>query len=315
MCDFCSSSGSAAEKSFNRVDVFKRHLISVHGVGQTFPNSRNKTAYNSTSVAGTCATCSITFADAREFYLHLDDCILRLIQRADPAEAINQELLPSISDDNDVKETLDRHLLPNEITGYTKNQDDDEEKNSHQPSQDDLLQQSKEDFSGHDAPKQLSETKEEPYPEITRCACGYGPDEGTSVQCDVCKTWQHLLCYYDNEEQIPQTHECVSCKPRPFDQARIKERQKIFKNITYMSEREPKPPGLKSPKKKQKDLGAAITPTNENASPASEGRDSSNYDSATQPPRDRESIHDLSDHAMPVLDLSNVEGIPFDHDS
>src|SRR6266487_5738840 len=42
VCGFCPSSGSAAEKSFNRADVFKRHLTSVHGVEQTTPNYRKK---------------------------------------------------------------------------------------------------------------------------------------------------------------------------------------------------------------------------------------------------------------------------------
>lgn len=37
VCGFCPGSGSP-EKSFNRADVFKRHLISVHGVEQTHPN-------------------------------------------------------------------------------------------------------------------------------------------------------------------------------------------------------------------------------------------------------------------------------------
>lgn len=68
----------------------------------------------------------------------------------------------------------------------------------------------------------------EPTSEITKCACGYQTGDGTYVQCDVCKTWQHLLCYYDDEEQVPETHICVSCKPQPFGQARIKKRQEAF---------------------------------------------------------------------------------------
>jgi hypothetical protein len=38
ICGFCPGSGSMAEKSFNRADVFKRHLTSVHAVEQTPPN-------------------------------------------------------------------------------------------------------------------------------------------------------------------------------------------------------------------------------------------------------------------------------------
>ncbi|KAF2007850.1 hypothetical protein P154DRAFT_415912, partial [Amniculicola lignicola CBS 123094] len=40
VCGFCPRSGSAAEKSFNRADVFKRHLASVHNVKQNPPTSR-----------------------------------------------------------------------------------------------------------------------------------------------------------------------------------------------------------------------------------------------------------------------------------
>ncbi|EDU49999.1 zinc finger containing protein [Pyrenophora tritici-repentis Pt-1C-BFP] len=82
VCGFCPGSGSAAEKSFNRADVFKRHLTTVHGVEQNPPNSRKRSPSNrkvlgnaQPNVAGTCSTCSVTFANAQEFYEHLDDCV------------------------------------------------------------------------------------------------------------------------------------------------------------------------------------------------------------------------------------------------
>jgi hypothetical protein len=121
VCGFCPGSGSAAEKSFNRADVFKRHLTSVHGVEQNPPNSRKKSpggrkAYTGqANVAGTCSTCSVTFANAQEFYEHLDDCVLRVVQQADPSEAINQRLLTSVAEDKDVTETLDRNGLSKSI--------------------------------------------------------------------------------------------------------------------------------------------------------------------------------------------------------
>ncbi|KAF2845345.1 zinc finger-containing protein [Plenodomus tracheiphilus IPT5] len=104
VCGFCPGSGSAAEKSFNRADVFKRHLTTVHGVEQSPPNSRKKspsgrksTSTFQSNVAGTCSTCSVTFANAQDFYEHLDDCVLRVVQQADPSEAINQRLLTSVT--------------------------------------------------------------------------------------------------------------------------------------------------------------------------------------------------------------------------
>lgn len=133
VCGFCPGSGSAAEKSFNRADVFKRHLTSVHGVEQNPPNSRKKgpggrKAHSGQgNVAGTCSTCSVTFANAQEFYEHLDDCVLRVVQQADPSEAINQRLLTSVAEDKDVTETLDRNGLSKSIEYTIPSYDDEEE--------------------------------------------------------------------------------------------------------------------------------------------------------------------------------------------
>ena len=134
VCGFCPGSGSSAEKSFNRADVFKRHLTSVHAVEQTPPNSRRKSPsgrkiYNSVaegSTTGTCSTCNVTFANAQDFYEHLDDCVLRVVQQIDPSEAINQKHLTSMSEDAKVKDTLDCHGLSNEAD-YTQFQDDEDE--------------------------------------------------------------------------------------------------------------------------------------------------------------------------------------------
>ncbi|KAK5162957.1 uncharacterized protein LTR77_011011 [Saxophila tyrrhenica] len=119
VCGFCPGSGSAAEKSFNRADVFKRHLTSVHGVEQTPPNARRKSPSAAGSkkgygreVSGMCSTCGVTFASAQDFYEHLDDCVLRVVQQADPSEAINEKLLTSIADDQQVQATMEKHMLP-----------------------------------------------------------------------------------------------------------------------------------------------------------------------------------------------------------
>lgn len=145
VCGFCPGSGSAAEKSFNRADVFKRHLTSVHGVEQTPPNSRKKsptaTKKNFSPVqqnaAGTCSTCSVTFANAQEFYEHLDDCVLRVVQQADPSEAINQKLLSSVAEDKNVKETMDRHCLSNDLAYAAPNYDEIDEEDEDEVENDD----------------------------------------------------------------------------------------------------------------------------------------------------------------------------------
>ncbi|KAI1133923.1 hypothetical protein F5Y05DRAFT_254204 [Hypoxylon sp. FL0543] len=135
VCGFCPGSGSAAEKSFNRADVFKRHLTAVHGVEQTPPNSRKKTASGANNgkkltgyapdATGKCSTCSATFSSAQDFYEHLDDCVLRIVQQEDPAEAINARRLAEVENDDEVHQTLEKNQLP--LTTQTVTNSDDEE--------------------------------------------------------------------------------------------------------------------------------------------------------------------------------------------
>ncbi|GAB1314877.1 hypothetical protein MFIFM68171_05087 [Madurella fahalii] len=139
VCGFCPGSGSAAEKSFNRADVFKRHLTAVHGVEQTPPNSRKKAAGVSGSsnkkltgyapdATGKCSTCSQTFSNAQDFYEHLDDCVLRIVQQEDPAEAINAKRLAEVENDRDVHQTLEKNHLPTTtITATTEDGEDEDE--------------------------------------------------------------------------------------------------------------------------------------------------------------------------------------------
>ncbi|KAI9724585.1 MAG: hypothetical protein M1828_003608 [Chrysothrix sp. TS-e1954] len=138
VCGFCPHSGSAAEKSFNRADVFKRHLTTQHGVEQNPPNSRRKGGSGSKSAqafagdaTGKCSICSGVFSNAQDFYEHLEDCVLSVVQKIDPSEDINEKLLSSVADDQDVKETLGRHNLPNTVdtaaTSFGAEEDDDDE--------------------------------------------------------------------------------------------------------------------------------------------------------------------------------------------
>lgn len=139
VCGFCPGSGSPAEKSFNRADVFKRHLTSVHGVEQTPPNCRkrspaaaaSKGASNySPDATGKCSTCSVTFSNAQDFYEHLDDCVLRVVQQEEPSEAINQKLLSEVDADEEVQKTMEKHNL-NDTAGtvdiYNDEYDDDDD--------------------------------------------------------------------------------------------------------------------------------------------------------------------------------------------
>ncbi|KAE8417589.1 hypothetical protein BDV36DRAFT_283624 [Aspergillus pseudocaelatus] len=137
VCGFCPGSGSPAEKSFNRADVFKRHLTSVHGVEQTPPNCRKKSSASpNKAIAGyrkdeaKCSTCASTFDNAQEFYEHLDDCVLQVVQREQPSEAINRKRLAEVDEDEEVKKTMEKHKLldtAGTVDRYDDESDDDED--------------------------------------------------------------------------------------------------------------------------------------------------------------------------------------------
>ncbi|KAK2028868.1 zinc finger protein [Colletotrichum zoysiae] len=100
VCPFCPGVGTAYEKAFNRADVFKRHLTSVHNVEQTPPNSRKLIISGSGNVRGDGAKCSICqsyFGTAQEFYEHLDDCVLNVIVPTSAKTLRDTSMLPSAS--------------------------------------------------------------------------------------------------------------------------------------------------------------------------------------------------------------------------
>lgn len=135
VCGFCPGSGSPAEKSFNRADVFKRHLMSVHGVEQTPPNCRRRSPTSASAAkslsaygddaTGKCSTCAATFANPQDFYEHLDDCVLRVVQQEEPSESINQQRLAEVADDAEVKKTLERHNLTDSVDANSGTNDEE----------------------------------------------------------------------------------------------------------------------------------------------------------------------------------------------
>lgn len=120
VCGFCPGSGSAAEKSFNRADVFKRHLTSVHGVAQgsldahkrSLPNvSAKKVLENPYGATNKCSMCSFRFSNAQKFYEHLDDCVLRMVHQEGLGEAVSEAHLPEEAADSTLGDKLNREIL------------------------------------------------------------------------------------------------------------------------------------------------------------------------------------------------------------
>ncbi|KAK6442258.1 SET domain-containing protein 3 [Oleoguttula sp. CCFEE 5521] len=53
--------------------------------------------------------------------------------------------------------------------------------------------------------------------EAINCFCGNNEDDGNTVQCDGCNTWQHISCYYPhfgNSSLDDLSHWCEDCRPQ-----------------------------------------------------------------------------------------------------
>lgn len=70
--------------------------------------------------------------------------------------------------------------------------------------------------------------EEEDY--TIKCICGFQDDDGNTVFCERCETWQHIDCYYHSGEGTSVDvksidHNCADCEPRELDAKGATERQ------------------------------------------------------------------------------------------
>lgn len=91
--------------------------------------------------------------------------------------------------------------------------------------------------------------EEEPY--TIRCVCNYDDDDGNTVFCERCETWQHIECYYHSVD-VPDIHFCEECYPRGIDRVAAAERQRAVREQQSDggNDRKYKRSGSKSQKKK-----------------------------------------------------------------
>lgn len=98
---------------------------------------------------------------------------------------------------------------------------------------------------------------EEPY--TIKCICDYSDDDGNTIYCESCDTWQHIECFYPGHvEQASREdfdHLCADCNPRPLDRRKAHERQRQQRQDRPLlddGEKKAKRPPSKSHKKKPK---------------------------------------------------------------
>lgn len=109
----------------------------------------------------------------------------------------------------------------------------------------------------NEAGPDVETVEEEPY--TIKCICNFSDDDGNTILCETCDTWQHIDCFYpDNRDEALRPdfiHSCAECKPRPLNRQKAIERTLQLKNpapVEGPSEKKPKRPPSKSHKKKPK---------------------------------------------------------------
>lgn len=126
---------------------------------------------------------------------------------------------------------------------------------------------------------------EEPY--TIKCICGYADDDGNTVLCEQCNTWQHIECYYP-ESVVPDVHNCVDCSPRVLDATSATLRQKQLRDpLKSTDERKAKRPAHKS-QKKSRTKEIANVPVQTNGWPITDKDAPSTFDRKRGSPRDQQ---------------------------
>ncbi|KAF2763144.1 hypothetical protein EJ05DRAFT_27524 [Pseudovirgaria hyperparasitica] len=90
-----------------------------------------------------------------------------------------------------------------------------------------------------------------------KCICGFEDDDGNTVLCEKCNSWQHIACYYGTDK-VPEVHECNDCLPRKLDASAARDRQRTIRDPGNANDKKIKKPASKSHKKKGKESISTI---------------------------------------------------------
>ena len=146
------------------------------------------------------------------------------------------------------------------------------------------------------------EEEEEDY--TIKCICGYQDDDGNTVQCETCETWQHIECYYGGKKApgVHEVHNCADCEPRPLDGKRATERQRARREELDVGDRKPKKPTApaKSHKKKSKatDQPAPVNGWAVDRADGASPRNGSSGSPREQPPAKRQKMNHRASNSM-----------------
>ena len=122
-----------------------------------------------------------------------------------------------------------------------------------------------------------------------KCICGYNDDDGNTVFCEKCDTWQHIECYYHGKK-VPDIHFCTDCAPKDtfadINADKARERQRRARELLDGGgDRRVKRPAQKTQSKKKHRDTITTHPDQPNGWPLHERHESlTNGNSKDQPP-------------------------------
>ena len=161
---------------------------------------------------------------------------------------------------------------------------------------------------------------DEPEDYTIKCICGFNEDDGNTVYCENCDTWQHTECYYIDENGVVPTnddlktkeHFCADCRERPLDRDGAIARQRDRRGELDPNDRKAKKPTAKSHKKK-------VRPS-ESTGPLingwSHGYDSDLHDRTSRSPRDAHppaKKHKSNHRVSNSMNIPPLTSIPTSH--
>lgn len=172
---------------------------------------------------------------------------------------------------------------------------------------------------GKDLPQKVESVEEEPY--TIKCICNFPDDDGNTIFCETCETWQHIDCFYpDNREEALRenfAHSCHQCNPRPLDHKRAIERTKRLRNPEAeeeTSDKKPKRPASKSHKKKQKPNDLQLNGAHSNEESSKHATPSDHHPPAKRPKTSHRSSHSInSQTAKKSPSVGNAKSQPNGH--
>ena len=81
VCNFCREQPDGIVSVFSRVNAFKLHLRTTHGVEQCCNRSQPGSKLSSSSKGAKCSICAILTVNPQALYDHLDDCIYDFLSK------------------------------------------------------------------------------------------------------------------------------------------------------------------------------------------------------------------------------------------